>query len=169
MPSALVPAQLRYGEFSLMVQMPFLVGREAETAELHQDGPVVEQLAVAIVWLARDGLLYCDIRPANVIVAETGGALRASLVDYDDMMILPLDVTAKNSEQVLQLVHADAAWRDDDDCSEILRGLDVLRGRMDNLLSSPPSPQQGPPEGRTAAPLFCSMEAGRCDGQCKGC
>lgn len=119
MPSALVPAQLRYGEFSLMVQMPFLVGREAEPAELHQDGPVVEQLAAAIVWLARDGLLYCDIRPANVIVAETGGALRASLVDYDDMMILPLDVTVKNSEQVLQLVHADAAWLDDDDCSEI--------------------------------------------------
>lgn len=141
LPSALVPAQLRYGEFSLMVQMPFLVGREAETAELHLDGPVVEHLAALIVWLARHGLLYCDIRPSNVIVAETGGALQTSLVDYDDMMILPPDVTIKNSDQVLQLVHEDAARRDDKDCSEILRGLDVLRGRMDNILSLPPSLQ----------------------------
>lgn len=141
LPSALVPAQLRYGEFSLMVQMPYLVGREAKTVELHQDGPVVEQLAAAIVWLVRRGLLYCDVRPANVIVAETDSGLRASLVDYDDMMILPEGVTVENSEQVLQLVKEDAARRDDKDCSEILRGLDVLRGRMDDLLSSPQSPQ----------------------------
>lgn len=141
LPSPLVPAQLRYGEFSLMVQMPFWLDGRPKRRSCTRTGPSWSSLPRPLCGLRATVFCTATSVPANVIVAETGGALRASLVDYDDMMILPLDVTVKNSEQVLQLAHADAARRDDEDCSEISRGLDVLRGRMDNLLSSPPSPQ----------------------------
>lgn len=85
MPGALLPASLRYGDFSVMVDMPFVRGRESTYKELALAGYVQEQVAEAIAWLARRGLLYWDLRAPNVMVHEEHR--RAYLVDYDDMLV----------------------------------------------------------------------------------
>lgn len=85
MPGALLPASLRYGDFSVMVDMPFVRGRQSTYKELALAGYVQEQVAEAIAWLARRGLLYWDLREPNVMVHEEHR--RAYLVDYDDMVV----------------------------------------------------------------------------------
>lgn len=87
LPSALLPAELLYGYFSVMVHMPFQLGREAVDVEL-ESGPIVQQLSEAIVWLAWRGLLYYDVRTPNVIVRCDGASTTAVLVDYDDLVIV---------------------------------------------------------------------------------
>lgn len=80
-------AELHYRYFAVMVHMPFQLGREAVVAEL-ETGPVVQQLAEAMAWLAWRGLLYCDVRTPNVIVRCDGESTTAVLVDDDDLVIV---------------------------------------------------------------------------------
>lgn len=87
LPSVLLPAELLYGYFSVMVHMPFQLGREAVDAEWER-GPVVQQLSEAMAWLAWRGLLYYDVRTPNVIGRRGGASTTAILVDYDDLVIV---------------------------------------------------------------------------------
>lgn len=87
LPRALSRARLLYGYFSVMVHMPFQRGRHAVVEELCS-GPVLQQLAEAIAWLAWRGLLYYDVRTPNIIVRSDGASATAALVDYDDMVIV---------------------------------------------------------------------------------
>ena len=84
MPSSLLKAQLLYGANQLCVSMPFIDGRDALQADF-QNNRVVEALALAIVWLARHGLLFTDLRMPNVRIAAEDLCV---LIDYDDMVIL---------------------------------------------------------------------------------
>ena len=87
MPRALLRAHLLYGLFAVMVYMPFQSGKEVLHADLC-GGPLLQQLAEAIAWLAWRGLLYYDVRTPNVIVSGHGASASAVLVDYDDLVIV---------------------------------------------------------------------------------
>ncbi len=101
-PPALVRARLMYGAFELLVTMPFVGDRQATFEELAAPrGGVVDAVASAVVWLARHGLLYVDLRPPNVRLGEAGAAW---LVDYDDMV--PLEPPAQRADDVLRALEA---------------------------------------------------------------
>ena len=89
-PSALLEAELLFGVGEVCVRMPWARGRDAVSADLDvRDGAVgvaVAPVADAIVWLARRGLLYIDVREPNVRVDDATGAV--ALVDYDDVVLL---------------------------------------------------------------------------------
>lgn len=85
-PAMLVPATLRFGAFSVLVDMPFVAGRDGVEADF-QDPDIIEALADVVVWLAHRGLLYYDLRPANIRVANEGGDRKVTLIDYDDMLV----------------------------------------------------------------------------------
>lgn len=101
-PKALVPAELLYGAFELAVKMPFVGTRTVEESVLAAGGAVLDAVVPAIVWLARHGLLYVDLRGRNVVIDSEGGYC---LVDYDDMVILP--EPAQSAEELLRLLRAD--------------------------------------------------------------
>ena len=85
-PRALLPALLRYGTFVVAVDMPFLDGRDATPDDLADaTGAGARAVAAALVWLARNSLLYVDLRVANVRITPEGDAC---LVDYDDVRVL---------------------------------------------------------------------------------
>ena len=84
-PAALLSAQLLYGAARLCIVMPFVTGRDAELAELEIGGCAVAPIAEALVWLARRGLLYHDLRPQNVRVMVD---CSVRLIDYDDILVL---------------------------------------------------------------------------------
>jgi hypothetical protein len=82
-------ARLLFGAHEVLVELPALAGaREATNDELAgggssgsggggDDGGVLARVADAIVWLARQRLVYVDLRPPNVLVADgDGGAVR---------------------------------------------------------------------------------------------
>lgn len=85
-PSMLVPAALRFGAFSVLVDMPFVAGRDGVEADF-QDPEIIEALADVVVWLAHRGLLYYDLRPANIRIDNEGGDRKVTLIDYDDMLV----------------------------------------------------------------------------------
>ncbi len=86
LPASLVPAELLFGAGAVCVRMPWVRGRDAAPAELGEGGAAVEPVARALLWLARHGLLYTDLREPNVRVVDgVGGAV---LVDYDDMEVV---------------------------------------------------------------------------------
>jgi hypothetical protein len=86
LPASLVPAELLFGAGAVCVRMPWVMGRDAVPAELGEGGAAVEPVARALLWLARHGLLYTDLREPNVrVVRGVGGAV---LVDYDDMEVV---------------------------------------------------------------------------------
>ena len=88
-PPALLEAELLFGAGEVCVRMPWARGRDAALADLRAGGVAVAPVARAIVWLARRGLLYVDLREPNVRVDEGGGgAPRVALVDYDDIVVL---------------------------------------------------------------------------------
>ena len=95
-PSSLVKARLMFGQFAVLVEMPFVGSRCAVAAELQSPGAVASSIAAAVCWLAARGLLYVDLRPRNVRVpgglSEMGSASGAYLIDYDDMVILPKSI-----------------------------------------------------------------------------
>lgn len=80
--------------------MPFVGSRGATIAELAVPGARLDALADAVCWLARHRLLYIDMRPANVRVADDA----IFLVDYDDMLCLASPPTS--AEELLQLLRA---------------------------------------------------------------
>ena len=114
-PAAVIPAELLFGAGEVCVRMPWVRGRDAAPGDLGAGGVAVAPVAEAIVWLARRGLLYVDLREPNVRVGggDGGGgdgAARVALVDYDDMVLLK-----KAPETLDELLEAlgdasDAAW-----------------------------------------------------------
>jgi len=104
-PEALVQANLWYGIFAVAVTMDFIVGREATSLQLQASSSADEQgvraISKAVVWLARRGLIYYDLREPNIVVVADGSW---RLVDYDDMVVVdPGTVTSvADMKQVLQ-------------------------------------------------------------------
>jgi len=88
-PEALVQAKLWYGIFAVAVTMDFTGGREATSQQLQASSSADEQggraIAKAVVWLARRGLIYYDLREPNILVVADGSW---RLVDYDDMVVV---------------------------------------------------------------------------------
>ena len=111
-PSALLPAQLLYGAGEVCVLMPWAHGREAVGGDFEAGGCAVEPVAQAIVWLARRGLLYIDVRLPNVLVEEEKGAApRVHLVDYDDVVVLEEPVASADALCALLRTHSAFAQR----------------------------------------------------------
>jgi hypothetical protein len=86
LPSVLVPAQLWYGHFRIVVEMDWVSGTELSDAEVKEH---FDTIAPAVVWLARKGLLYIDFRGPNLIKNASTGAVR--LLDYDDCVLIDPD------------------------------------------------------------------------------
>lgn len=125
-PPALLPAQLLFSAGLVGVFMPWVgQGRSALRSELGAGGLALEPVVDALVWLARHGLLYTDLREPNVLVVvqqlqegeggEGGGGATATaaaasarvvLIDYDDMLCL--DVPPANGEELCTLLQAEA-------------------------------------------------------------
>ena len=84
-------ADLLFGQFTVAVRMDKVGTREATALECELM-VVRVQLAKAIVFLARNGLIYTDLRPPNIRVTDpptdTGTNMLVYLVDYDDMDIV---------------------------------------------------------------------------------
>ena len=132
-PPALVSARLLYGAFSVLVDMPFIDGRQAREEELEQDGPVLQQLAAAIAWLARHGLLYCDLRAPNVIVADKKDTIDAYLVDYDDMVIVTPGAV-QSTDALVEKIREHAARHGLGDSAATVGGRPALRRLLDEAL-----------------------------------
>jgi len=104
-PEAFVQAKLWYGIFAVAVTMDFTGGREATSQQLQASSSADEQggraIAKAVVWLARRGLIYYDLREPNILVVADGSW---RLVDYDDMVFVdPGTVTSvADMKRVLQ-------------------------------------------------------------------
>ena len=74
-------ARLAYGAHEVLVEMPAVAGREATDAEVTSEGPVLAAVAASVVWLARQGVVYTDLRGPNVLLDDAGNPW---LVDFDD-------------------------------------------------------------------------------------
>jgi hypothetical protein len=81
-PAELVIAKLLFGQFALAVQMDAVGDSDLDGEVLDSDAGVQSKVAGAIVFLARHGLLYTDLRCWNVRVSGAD----VWLVDYDDMV-----------------------------------------------------------------------------------
>ena len=92
LPQSLVKARLLYGQFAVLVEMPFVAGRDATLRDL-EDPVVVADLATAIVWLAAVGLKHVDVRLPNIRITDAPRG--AVLVDYDDMEVLAVAATTR--------------------------------------------------------------------------
>ena len=111
-PPALLPAELLFSAGLVGVFMPWVQGRSVEPSELGAGGLALAPVVDAIVWLARQGLLYTDLRAPNVLVREGGeggeeGGAAASvvLIDYDDMLCL--EAPPANGEELCALLEAE--------------------------------------------------------------
>lgn len=115
-PPAIIDAELLFGAGELCVLMPWIGGRDAVRADLSEGGCAVEPIARAIIWLAQRGMLYIDLRPANVRIVEAHSDAAAPgadtecvrLVDYDDCVIVAPPASAHELEALL--VKHDAAF-----------------------------------------------------------
>jgi hypothetical protein len=103
-PAAIVPAELHFGAGEVCVLMPWVYGRDAVLGDLGEGGVAVAPVADAIVWLARHGLLYVDLREPNVRVDD--GCI--TLVDYDDMAVVTPPTSVAGLRDLLG--QHDAAW-----------------------------------------------------------
>jgi hypothetical protein len=101
-PAALLPARLLYGAGAVCVEMTWAPGVDAAPADFEAGGAAVAPVAAALAWLARQGLLYLDLRYPNVRVqaaaaARGGGEVdgpRVALVDYDDVVPATARITS---------------------------------------------------------------------------
>jgi len=75
--------RLSYGAHEVLVEMPAVAGREAADAELASEGPLISACAASVVWLARQGVVYTDLRGPNVLIDASGAPW---LVDFDDCL-----------------------------------------------------------------------------------
>ena len=87
-PASLVEAELLVGAAAVCVRMPWVAGRDGAAGDLGEGSVALAPVAAALVWLARRGLLYVDVREPNVRIDEAGAAPRVTLVDYDDMVVV---------------------------------------------------------------------------------
>ena len=84
-PSALVSdVTLRFGAHEVLVDMPFVEGRHVTNEEFVSER-VVKCVAEAVAWLARNKIVYRDVRNANVLITDAGDVF---LVDYDDCFVV---------------------------------------------------------------------------------
>ena len=85
-------ARMRYGAHAVLVEMPAVAdgGREAGDEEVTRAGSVLAAAAASIVWLARKGVVYVDLRGPNVLLDREG---HAWLVDFDDCLVVDEPVT----------------------------------------------------------------------------
>lgn len=90
-PAILVPTKLLYGVFEVAV-ISVWVGKVDATPEDMDNRDYMTQLATAVVWLARGGLLYIDLRPPNMRIDRDSGSVW--LIDYDDCVLLETPLTA---------------------------------------------------------------------------
>ncbi len=81
--------RLLFGLHEVLVEMPAVAGRAAGEEEVRR-GALLPPLARAIAWLARQRLVYTDLRGPNVIVDAAGDPW---LVDFDDCVLTPAPVT----------------------------------------------------------------------------
>ena len=81
--------RLLYGLHEVLVEMPAVVGRAATDEEV-KGGALLPPLAHAIAWLARQRLVYTDLRGPNVIVDAAGDPW---LVDFYDVVLASAPVT----------------------------------------------------------------------------
>lgn len=132
-PSALVSAELLYGTFSVLVDMPFVDGRLATEEELDEDGPVLQQIAAAITWLTHRGLVYCALRVPNVVVTDNQGEVVAHLVYYDDMVIVSPG-TVRSTDALVEAVGENAAKLGFRNCAANIGGRPALRRLLDQTL-----------------------------------
>jgi hypothetical protein len=104
-PAALVDAELLYGAARICVLMPFIDGRDATPEELGEGGSAVAPVVEALLWLARQRILYHDVRPPNVRIQADG---RVRLLDYDDAIVVkaPPASFAAHAEALQELVVA---------------------------------------------------------------
>lgn len=90
----LVFAQLMYGEFEVAVKMQFMEGTENPTDKQMEAPEVVESVAKGIVWLARHGMIYRDLRTDNVLIKRRSENITGVwLIDYDDIVIIEESIT----------------------------------------------------------------------------
>jgi hypothetical protein len=125
-PPSLLRAHMLFGAAEVCVKMPWVEGRDAEPADLDFGGCAVEPVARAIVWLARHGLLYVDLRCPNVRIAAGGHAF---LVDYDDMAVCePLTSAGELIAALLDdPVVATIGWANNSGGRALLAVLDALQ------------------------------------------
>ena len=83
-------ARLAYGAHEVLVEMPAVAGREASDAEVTSAGPLLAAVAASVVWLARQGVVYTDLRGPNVMIDSDGAPW---LVDFDDCLAVRDSVT----------------------------------------------------------------------------
>jgi hypothetical protein len=83
-PEALVSARLLHGKCTALVECQFVGTRDAVEEDLNQNN--INVLTDAIIWLAKQGLLYIDLRLPNIRFDINSGKIY--LVDYDDLVIL---------------------------------------------------------------------------------
>jgi hypothetical protein len=77
-------ARLLFGANEVLVEMPAVAGREARDAEVTEAGPVLDGVAAAVAWLARERVVYVDLRGPNVLLDADGAPW---LVDFDDCLV----------------------------------------------------------------------------------
>ena len=83
--------RLAYGAHEVLVEMPAVAGCEAADADVTRAGPLLTAVAASVVWLARQGVVYTDLRGPNVLVDNDSGA--PWLVDFDDCLAVGQSVT----------------------------------------------------------------------------
>ena len=78
--------RMRYGAHAVLVEMPAVAGggHEASDEQVTRAGRVLTAVAASIVWLARKGVVYVDLRGPNVLLDGDGEKAHAWLVDFDD-------------------------------------------------------------------------------------
>jgi hypothetical protein len=112
-PAEIVPTELLFGAGEVCVRMPWARGRDAALGDLGAGGVAVAPVARAVVWLARRGLLYVDLREPNVRIGGGGGggggAPPVALIDYDDMVLLEGPPATVDELRALLQTHG-AAW-----------------------------------------------------------
>jgi hypothetical protein len=90
----LVSSQMKFGFFDVAIESPFILGRRITVNELRYDQQIIGQLCSCLKELARNQLLYIDLRQPNILIekdASTGldaTPKRVRLIDFDDCVIL---------------------------------------------------------------------------------
>jgi len=125
-PASLLRARMLFGAGEVCVKMPWIEGRDAKPADLEAGGCAVEPVARAIVWLARHGLLYVDLRCPNVRISADNHAF---LVDYDDMAVCKPLTSAEELIAALldDETQAEIGWASEGGGRALVAVLDALR------------------------------------------
>jgi len=97
----LLPAELLYGELEVAICTDFLEGYRTGTDLDMKNPDTMGQVATAIAFLARNGMLYTDLRPENFMVCNKKGKEKVMLIDYDDVEIIEKGVESLSEFQGL--------------------------------------------------------------------